>query len=54
LGKTASTKPPVLGELEPRLRNAGETLNQLIRIIDDRELYDAIVELLKAEGRAPS
>jgi hypothetical protein len=31
-----------------------QTLNQLIYIIDDRELYAAIVELLKAEGRAPN
>jgi hypothetical protein len=36
-------------ELGPR--NAEETLDQLIRIIDDRELYDAILELPKAEGR---
>jgi hypothetical protein len=34
--------------------DAVETLNQLIYIIDDRELYAAIVELLKAEGRAPN
>jgi hypothetical protein len=39
-------------ELGPR--NAEESLDQLIRIIDDRELYDAIVDLLKAEGRAPT
>jgi hypothetical protein len=44
----------LVADLEPHLRNAGEALNQLIRITDDRELYDAIVELLKAEGRAPS
>jgi hypothetical protein len=24
---------------------------QLIRIIDDRELHDAVIELLKTEGR---
>jgi hypothetical protein len=30
--------------------NAEETLDQLIRIIDDRELSDAIVELLLDEG----
>jgi hypothetical protein len=35
-------------------RDAEETLNQLIQIIDDQELYDAIGELLKAKGRAPS
>jgi hypothetical protein len=40
--------------LEPGPRNAEESLDQLIRIIDDRELYDAIVEVLKAEGRAPT
>ena len=40
--------------LEPGPRNAEETLNQLITIIDDRELYEALIELLKAEGRAPS
>jgi hypothetical protein len=37
--------------LQPGPRNAEETLNQLIRVIDDRELYDAIVEILRAEGR---
>jgi hypothetical protein len=37
--------------LEPGPRHPEETLEQLIRIIDDRELYDAIVELLRAEGR---
>ena len=37
--------------LEPGPRNAEETLNQLIRIIDDRELHDAVIELLKTEGR---
>jgi hypothetical protein len=35
-------------------RDAEETLNQLIQIIDNRELYDAMGELLKAEGRAPN
>jgi hypothetical protein len=40
--------------LEPGPRNAEQTLDQLIQIIDDRELYDALVKLLKAEGRAPS
>jgi hypothetical protein len=40
--------------LEPGPRNAEETLDRLIRIINDHELYDAIVELLKAEGRAPT
>jgi hypothetical protein len=40
--------------LEPGPRNAEETLDQLIGIIDDRELYEAIVELLKAEGREPT
>ena len=40
--------------LEPGPRNAEETLDRLIRIIDDRELYDAIVELLKAEGQEPT
>jgi hypothetical protein len=35
-------------------RNAEETLDQLIGIIDDRELYEAIVELLTAEGREPT
>jgi hypothetical protein len=39
--------------LEPGPRNAEETLDQLIGIIDDREFYEAIVELLKAEGREP-
>ena len=40
--------------LEPGPRNTEETLDQLIGIIDDRELYEAIVELLKAEGREPT
>jgi hypothetical protein len=40
--------------LEPGPRNAEETVDRLIRILDDRGLYDAIVELLKAEGRAPT
>ena len=31
--------------LEPGPRNAEETLDQLIRIIDDRELHDAVIEL---------
>jgi hypothetical protein len=38
---------------EPGPRDAEETLNQLIQIIDNQELYDAMGELLKAEGRAP-
>jgi hypothetical protein len=37
---------------EPGPRDAEETLNQLIQIIE--ELYDAMGELLKAEGRAPN
>jgi hypothetical protein len=42
----------VIGDyLQPGPRNAEETLNQLIRVIDDRELYHAIVEILRAEGR---
>jgi hypothetical protein len=42
----------VIGDyLQPGPRDAEETLNQLIRVIDDRELYDAIVEILRAEGR---
>jgi hypothetical protein len=41
----------IAGYLQPGPRNLEETLDQLIRIIDDRELYDAIVELLKAEER---
>ena len=40
--------------LEPGPRNAEETLDQLIRIIDDRELHDAVIELLKTEGREPT
>ncbi|SHI07478.1 hypothetical protein SAMN05443248_7958 [Bradyrhizobium erythrophlei] len=39
--------------LEPGPRSAEETLDQLISIIDDRA-YDAIVEVLKAEGRVPT
>ena len=38
--------------LEPGARNAEESLDQLIRIIDDRELYDAVAEMLRVEGRA--
>lgn len=41
----------IAGYLQPGPRNAEETLNQLIRVIDDREVYEAIVELLRAEGR---
>jgi hypothetical protein len=40
--------------LGARPADAVQTLNQLINIIDDRELYAAIVEPLKAEGRAPN
>lgn len=40
--------------IQPGSRNAKETLDQLIRVVDDRELYDAIVALLRAEGRAPT
>jgi hypothetical protein len=55
IGKSFDEAHVVIAEyLEPGPRNAEETLDQLIRIIDDRELYDAIVELLKAEGRAPT
>jgi hypothetical protein len=32
--------------LQPGPRDAEETLKQLIRVIDDRELYEAIVALL--------
>ena len=35
----------IAGYLEPGLCNAEETLDQLIRIIDDRELHDAVIEL---------
>ena len=35
----------IAGYLEPSLCNAEETLDQLIRIIDDRELHDAVIEL---------
>jgi hypothetical protein len=35
-------------------RNCEETLDQLIRILDRRELCEAIVELLKAEGKEPT
>ena len=44
----------VIGLLGARPADAVQTLNQLIYIIDDRELYAAIVEPLKAEGRAPN
>jgi hypothetical protein len=40
--------------LEPGPRNAEETLNQLIRILDRHELCEAIVELLKAERKEPT
>jgi hypothetical protein len=42
----------IAGYLEPGSRNAEETVNQLITILDNHELYEAIVWLLKAEGRA--
>jgi hypothetical protein len=38
---------------QPGPRNTEETLNHLIIITDDRDLYDALVELLQAE-RAPT
>jgi hypothetical protein len=31
-----------------------ETLQQLISVLDNRELYDALVDLLKAEGKDPT
>jgi hypothetical protein len=37
--------------LEPGPRDADEALRHLVGIIDNREVYDAIVELLRAEGR---
>jgi hypothetical protein len=37
--------------LQPGQRDPDETLRQLIGVIDNREVYDAIVELLRAEGR---
>ena len=40
--------------LEPVPRNAEKTPNQLIRILDWRKLCEAIVELLKAEGKEPT
>jgi hypothetical protein len=50
----ARPRPVIAGYLEPGPRNAEETLDQLIRIIDDRELHDAVIELLKTEGREPT
>jgi hypothetical protein len=40
--------------LQPGPRNCEETLEQLIRILDRRELCGAFVELLKAEGKEPT
>jgi hypothetical protein len=40
--------------LQPGPRNAEESMNEMIRVLDDRDLFDAIVELLKAEGREPT
>jgi hypothetical protein len=44
----------IAGYLEPGPQNAEETVNQLITILDNHELYEAVVWMLKAEGRAPS
>jgi hypothetical protein len=40
--------------LQPGPRNCEETLDQLIRILDRRELCEEVVELLKAEGKEPT
>jgi hypothetical protein len=40
--------------LQPGPRDAEETLDQLIRIIHDQNLHDALVQLLKAEGKEPT
>jgi hypothetical protein len=40
--------------LQPGPRNPEETVNQLITILDNHELYEAVVWMLKAEGRAPA
>jgi hypothetical protein len=37
--------------LQPGPRDPEQTLRQLISVIDNRELYDTVVGLLKAEGR---
>jgi hypothetical protein len=40
----------IAGYLEPGPRNAEETVHQLITILDNDELCEAIVSLLKAGG----
>jgi hypothetical protein len=53
--RTLKSGPTALcGGYKPGPRNAEETLDQLIRIIDDRELHDAVIELLETEGREPT
>jgi hypothetical protein len=37
--------------LEPGVRNPEKTIEQLIQIIDNRELYDALLQLLLADGQ---
>jgi len=39
---------------EPGPRNCEETLDQLMRILDNHDLYNALVELLRAENPARS
>jgi hypothetical protein len=41
----------IAGYLEPGPRDPDEALRQLIGVIDNREVYDAIVALLRADGR---
>jgi hypothetical protein len=40
--------------LQPGSRNAEESIADLIRVLDDPTLFEAIVVLLKAEGREPT
>ena len=36
--------------MQPGPRDADDTLRQLISVIDNREVYDAVVQLLRAEN----
>jgi hypothetical protein len=40
--------------LQPGPRDAEESMAEIIRVLDDPDLFNAVMVLLKAEGRAPT
>ena len=40
--------------LQPGPRNAEATVDQIIKILDRKDLYDALVALLRNEGEEPT